>query len=376
MSEDRLEAGRGYVVQLRQHGRSDREIGELLAASGWAEEDALELLAPSPPFTPGDRLAHWRVSFIKRLREQGMEDERIREGLEVAGWSQEDVGLLLSSPRPRRAAVLEGEPASQALTAAPPDPPPALTVSMVLIGSLFAIGALTGLGVLVLVARDVRTSGAPSGFPSQLGFQYAVAIMAIGAICLGTLALSYFAWRGDSLAHIPMLLLLGLLTAAFLPLGVLALPVIWVLCKKDSSDYRAAVCAYRVLTRPPDRRPPELKAGVPVSSVVIGPCLIALLKWCGPGGELQLLAGLIFVALLVLGHFLGRGDRWARVALVALMSALAAAAATWQWATGGHWVVGVLATTAALYAILLFAPRVKAYCGQRELVGTHGEADR
>ena len=52
MSDDRLQRGRDYVVELRTQGHSDDEIRQGLAESGWRQRDIERLLfgtAPAPP---------------------------------------------------------------------------------------------------------------------------------------------------------------------------------------------------------------------------------------------------------------------------------------------------------------------------------------
>jgi len=49
MPEDRLERGRTYVKRLRRDGWSDQAIRRSLLASGWAADDAAELLEHTRP---------------------------------------------------------------------------------------------------------------------------------------------------------------------------------------------------------------------------------------------------------------------------------------------------------------------------------------
>jgi len=196
---------------------------------------------------PGDRLRQGRA-YVHRLRRAGRSERAIQRGLLDAGWAEQDVAAVLE-PTPRvaveRATPADSSPVAAAAprerspSAAPPQRPLALSISMGIVGVLSAIGALIGLAVLVLVAREISISGGPSDFPSQLGFGYALGAIAIGALCLGPLAVSYYVWHGREWARVAMigLMFFGLMGAAYILPAVIAAPVIYVLFRQDVKDY-------------------------------------------------------------------------------------------------------------------------------------------
>ena len=205
MSSNEWEQARAYVERLRQKGRTDEQIRQIMLKGGWTEEQVEKILpgevlrapsppAPSPPPPPPapapGTVPQWASAAPSRGR-----------------------------PRP----------------SARPVPRP-FGVSLLVV--LCDIGALLGLIASVLgIVALVGFGGL--GEALAMGVLALVLLFAAILINLGILIVGYFLWKGFNWARITFMVLLGLWALQCVPgllaglrygaVGAVALPVLQIL---------------------------------------------------------------------------------------------------------------------------------------------------
>jgi len=194
MSEDRLRAGRAYVQQLRDDGRSDGEIRRALRTSGWRDEDVTALL--------GGR---------RRRRMVAPAPEPIGQVREPDGWqvraTAPDTGAAPIHP-PARATgrhTARTIRSTRAQTAA--QRPGELTFLIVLIDVVM----LLSLAAPVMFIAALASGGlGRAGLPPGLSALMIAVMMFMGAVYASVIVVGHFLWNGYSWARVVMMVLLGL----------------------------------------------------------------------------------------------------------------------------------------------------------------------